>query len=149
VARDRRWDHLYDRQKVPVRQYVVERFAAELGGELAAWPLPEAELRDWIPDDLRWRWRAGLEARPRDAVVRLGIHAAARELERDWDGAEALVAGAALGAEEEASARLLVRFLTEKALAFQEWAEGAKLRRADLAEAVRLAERSAFRVVPG
>jgi hypothetical protein len=38
--------------------------------------------------------------------------------------------------------------VTERCLSLKEWAEGAKLTRADLAEAVRRVERRLFRVTP-
>ena len=41
--RDQRYDWLYERQKQPVRQFIVEKFAEELAGELAE--LPQACLR--------------------------------------------------------------------------------------------------------
>ena len=50
--RDRRWDFLYDRQRQPVKAYVLGRFAEELARELAAWPPPFVE---WVSDELRAR----------------------------------------------------------------------------------------------
>ena len=39
--RDRRYDWLYERQKQPIKQHLLERFAAELAAEIAAWPPPD------------------------------------------------------------------------------------------------------------
>jgi hypothetical protein len=50
---------------------------------------------------------------------------------------------------DEAALQLLVLYVTEECLALKEWAEGAKLSRADLAGAVGLAERRLFRVTLG
>jgi hypothetical protein len=44
-VRDRRYDWLYERQKQPVKGYILERFAGELAGELAAWPSPVLDPR--------------------------------------------------------------------------------------------------------
>jgi hypothetical protein len=145
VPRDRRWDFLYDRQRQPVKAYVVERLGEELAQDLSTWPPPAG---DFVDDALQARWASALAARPRDAVLRLALEAARLELARDWDGAERRIEEERerLAPGDEDAARLLVRFLTEKCLAFQEWAEGARLGRGDLGEALRAAERRLFRV---
>ena len=73
AVRDRRWDFLYDRQRQPVKAYVLERFAEELAEELRAWPPPfdtdldaraglGIQLVDGIARLARVDWRArGLE----------------------------------------------------------------------------------------
>jgi hypothetical protein len=147
VPRDRRWDHLYDRQKQPVKQYLLERFAEELAADLAAWPPPFVE---WIPDELRARWAAGMRDRPREAVVRLALEAARLDLAREFEAVERRLDAERprLGPGEEEAVHLLVRFLTEKCLALKEHAEGARLARDDLAGALRRAERRLFLVTP-
>ena len=80
--RDRRWDFLYDRQRQPVREYVVERFAAHLAREIRAWPPP---FVDWVSEGLRRRWSAGAEERPRDEVVRLALELSRLELAREHE----------------------------------------------------------------
>jgi hypothetical protein len=119
VPRDRRWDFLYDRQKQPVRSYLLAEFARALAAEVEA-------------------------ARPPDVVLRTALEAARLDLDRDWDGAERSVSG--LAPDERAGARALVRELTEACLALQERAEGARLKRPDLVEALRLVEQRLFRV---
>jgi hypothetical protein len=145
VPRDRRWDHLYDRQKQPVKQYVLERFAEELAGDVERWPPPFGE---WVSDELRARWAAGMRDRPREAVVRLALDAARLDLARDYEGVERLLDAARdrLAEGEEAAVHLLVRYLTERCLALKEYAEGARLTRDDLVGALRGVERRLFRV---
>lgn len=148
--RDRRWDFLYDRQKQPVRDVIVARFAEELARELGSWPPPFA---DWVTEDLRRRWAAGLEARPTDAVLRLALELARLDLSREHESFEERMRnGAPLACRddrERACLQLLVFFVTEQCLSLKEWAEGARLTRTDLARAVELAERQLFRVTLG
>jgi len=149
-VRDRRWDFLYDRQKQPVRDVIVARFAEELARELGSWPPPFA---DWVTEDLRRRWAAGLEARPTDAVLRLALELARLDLAREHESFEERMRnGAPLACRddrERACLQLLVFFVTEQCLSLKEWAEGARLTRTDLARAVELAERQLFRVTLG
>jgi hypothetical protein len=146
VPRDRRWDYLYDRQRQPVKTWLLERFAEDLAGEVAAWPPP---FVDWVSDELRARWAAGAAARPRDEVVRLALAAARLDLARDYEGVERLLDAdrERLRPGEPEAVHLLVRFLTEKSLALKEHAEGARLTRADLDHALSLVERRLFRVI--
>jgi hypothetical protein len=148
-VRDRRWDFLYDRQRQPVKAYVLGRFAEELARELAAWPPPFVE---WVSEELRARWAAGAAERPRDDVVRLALELARLDLLRDFEEVERR-----LGAEahrlrtpaEEAALHLLVRLVTEKCLGLKEHAEAARIRREDLVGMLDDVERRLFRVTLG
>lgn len=147
--RDRRWDFLYDRQRQPVKAYLLERFAEELARELAAWPPPFVE---WVSDELRARWAAGAEAPPREDVLRFALELARLDLLREFEELERR-----LGAEahrlqspaEEAALHLLVRLVTEKCLGLKEHAHGARIRREDLAAMLGDVERRLFRVTLG
>jgi hypothetical protein len=144
--RDRRFDHLYDREKQPVKAYVLARFADELAAELRAWPPP---FVDWVTDALRDRWAAGAAAPPRDDVVRLALELARLDLVRDFEGVERRLAESGHRLQtpaEEAAAHLLVRFLTEKCLGLKEYADGLRLRREDLVGLLDDVERRLFRV---
>jgi hypothetical protein len=146
-VRDRRWDHLYERQKQPVKEYVLELFAAELAGEIAAWPPPFVE---WVTDDLRRRWEAGIAEPPREAVVRLALEIARLDLRREFEEIDRRL-GSAEGQAwatpaEQAAGHLLVRFVTEKCLSLKEHADKLRLTRDDLADALDLVERRLFRV---
>lgn len=147
--RDRRWDFLYDRQRRPVREYVLDRFGEALAEELAGWPPP---FVDWVSDDLRRRWEAGLRERPRDEVVRLALDLARLDLARDFEAVERRLAeegGRTLRTPEEAAAcHLLLRFLTEKCLGLKEHADRLRLSREDLVAALDRVERRLFRVTP-
>ncbi|HYQ80183.1 MAG TPA: hypothetical protein VEP68_01715 [Anaeromyxobacteraceae bacterium] len=140
--RDRRWDFLYDRQKQPVKELVLERFAESMAEEIAAWPPPFVE---WLTEDYRRRYQAGMAERPREEVVRFALEMARLDLAREVEALDALVRNEAprrlRGAAEEAAAHLLSRLVSEKCLSLKEWAEGARLTRDDLVRAVALVER--------
>jgi hypothetical protein len=146
-VRDRRYDWLYERQKQPVKQYILERFAAELGDELRAWPPPDLE---WESEALRLRYQEGAATPPRQAVVRFALELARLDLQREFEAIEQRLAGDGGGAlqsdAERAAAHLLVRLLTERCLSLKEYAEGARLTREDLVGALGLVERALFRV---
>jgi hypothetical protein len=148
-VRDRRFDHLYDRQRQPVKAYVLARFAEELAAELSAWPPP---FVDWVSEELRRRWEAGAAAPPRDDVLRLALELARLDLARDFDGFERHLEQGAHRLQtraEEASAHLLVRLVTEKCLGLKEYADGARIQREDLVAMLSDVERRLFRVVIG
>jgi hypothetical protein len=148
-VRDRRWDFLYDRQKQPVKDYVLGRFADELARELAAWPPPFVE---WVSEELRRRWAAGAAERPRDDVLRFALELARLDLLRDYEGVERRLASDAHRLQtpaEEAALHLLVRLVTEKCLGLKEHAEGARIRREDLVAMLDDVERRLFRVTLG
>jgi hypothetical protein len=145
-VRDRRWDFLYDRQRQPVKAYVLERFAEELAAELAGWPPPFVE---WVSDELRARWSAGAAERPRDDVVRFALEIARLDLLRQFDEVERRLRaeGHRLRSPvEEAALHLLVRLLTEKCLGLKEHADKLRLSREDLAACLLDVERRLFRV---
>lgn len=144
--RDRRFDYLYDRQKQPVKAYVLDRFAEELAAELAAWPPTFVE---WVSEELRARWAAGAAERPRDDVVRFALELARLDLLREFEELDRRLAADAhrLQTEaERAALHLLLRLVTEKCLGLKEYAHGARIRREDLAELLDAVERRLFRV---
>jgi hypothetical protein len=145
VVRDRRWDFLYDRQKQPVKAYVLERFAAEVAAELGAWPPPFVE---WVSEELRARWAAGAETRPRDEVVRFALEIARLDLLREFDEVDRRLRAEhrLQSPAEHAALHLLVRLLTEKCLGLKEYAEKMKLSREELAASLVEVERRLFRV---
>lgn len=146
--RDRRFDWLYDRQKQPVKEFILERFADELSRELSAWPPPFVE---WVSPELRARWAAGMEAPPREEVLRLALRLARLDLLRDFEAQERLLRAEAhrlRSPSEEAASHLLVRFVSEKCLGLKEWAEGARLSREDLVRCLEMAERRLFPAGP-
>jgi hypothetical protein len=144
-VRDRRFDWLYDRQKQPVREFILERFAGELARELSSWPPPFVE---WVSPELRARWAAGMEAAPRPELLRLSLQLARLDLLRRFEDQERLLAedgpGRPRAPAEEAAGHLLVRFVTEKCLGLKEWAEGARLSRRDLVRSLEMVERLLF-----
>jgi hypothetical protein len=149
-VRDRRWDFLYDRQKQPVREVILERFAEELARELAAWP---PALTEWVNEDWRRRLGAGLEHEPRPEVVRLALEMARLDLAREHEAFDERmrneVPAVCVHEGERAALELLVFLVTERCLSLKEWAEGARLSRADLVRAVEIAEKRLFRVTLG
>jgi hypothetical protein len=146
-VRDRRFDHLYDLQKRPVREVVLERFADDLAERLSSWPPAEV---DWVTDELRRRWAAGLDRRPGEPVLRLALELARLDLLREHEAFDERMRNEAPRAcrepGDDAALQLLVTFVTEQCLALKEWAEGARLSRSDLASAVERATRRIFLV---
>jgi hypothetical protein len=148
-VRDRRFDWLYERQKQPVKAYILERFAEELARELGAWPPAELE---WLDEAQRARWAAGAAARPREDVVRFALELARLDLGHALEAYEAALDRGRHRLQtpaEEAALHLLVTLVTERCLALKEHAEGARLRREELAESLALVERKLFRVTLG
>ncbi len=133
-----------------MKEVVVERFAEELSTRLRAWPPADVE---WISDDLRRRLEPGLAAPPCEEVLRLGLELARLDLLREHEAYDEAMRNraprACPGEADAAALQLLVLYVGEECLSFKEWAEGAKLTRADLARAVELAERRIFRVTLG
>jgi hypothetical protein len=146
-VRDRRWDYLYDREKQPVKEVILARFAEELATRLRAWPPAEVE---WLSEDLRLRYAAGLSGPPRDEVLRLGLELARLDLLREHEPFDEVMRNRApvvcRDPAEQAALQLLLLYVGEECLSLKDWAEGAKLTRPDLARAVDLAERQLFRV---
>lgn len=136
-----RWDHLADQKPVALKEYVLDRVAAELARHLRAFPPP---LDDWTCAALRARYAGVLErpGPPERDTWRVACEIARLELLREVEAIDAFFAGPASrallpNALEEQSAHFVARFLVEAALAFQERAQG-KFDRADL---VRLVEK--------
>jgi hypothetical protein len=148
-VRDRRWDHLYERQKEPVKAYLLSRFAEELAREIEAWPPPFVE---WVSEELRRRWEAGAAERPRDDVVRFALELARLDLLREFEEVDRRLRAEAHRLRtpaEGAAVHLLARLVTERCLDLKEHAHGARIRREDLAEMLGQVERRLFRVTPG
>jgi hypothetical protein len=146
-VRDKRFDWLYQRRKQPVKEYILERFAEELAGELAAWP---PTVMEWESEALRLRWQGGAAVRPRDQVVRYALELARLDLAREWEEIDRRLGGEAAlhwqTDDERSAGHLLVGLLTERCLALKERAEGARLTRQDLVGALVLVERRLFTV---
>ena len=140
--RDRRWDFLYDRQKQPVRTYVLERFAEELARELLDWPPPFVE---WVSDELRARWAAGMAEKPPERVVRLALALSKLDLAREFEEEERLLEREGPQAwqteAERAAGHLLVRYVTERCLGLKEYADPMRLTRPELIGALELVEK--------
>ncbi len=145
--RDRRYDWLYERQKQPIKQYLLERFAGELAAELRAWPPPDLE---WETEALQRRWQTGAARPPGELVVRYALQVARLDLDREWEEIDRRLRGEADGwwttPEEKVAGLLLVTLVTERCLWLKERASGAKLTRADLCGAIGLVEEELFKV---
>ena len=145
--RDRRFDHIYDLKKRPVKEYLLERFAEELASDLSTWPPPV----EWVSEELRRSYAPALGDRPSDAALRFALEIARLDLERRFDAIDERVRTEAphrWSSEAEAAAgRLVAHFVSEKCLALKERAEGIGITRADLVRAVIAAERLALRLL--
>jgi hypothetical protein len=130
-----RWDHLADQKPQELRDYVLDRVAEQLTDELRHFP----------PAGLDWEDQAELQrfhdvlaqpGPPQLEVFRVALELSRLELLHEVERIDAFWRGP-LCAEllrselERRSALFLVRWLTESALSFQEWAQG-KFRRRDL-----------------
>jgi hypothetical protein len=148
-VRDRRWDFLHDRQRQPVKQYVLDRFGAELADELRAWP---PAVLEWSSEAERARWASGAVEHPRDDVVRLALELARLDLAREFEQMDAFLAREAhrlRSPAEEAAVHLIARLVTEACLELKERADRMRLGRSDLISAVDRVERALFRVTLG
>lgn len=144
-----RWDYLADRKPVALKEYVLDRVAAELARDLGAdFPPP---LDDWTDAALRARYAAVLERRgpPERDTLRVACEIARLELLREFEAIDAFFRRDAHRALlpnplEERTAHFVTRYLVESALAFQEWAKG-KFDRADLVVLVEKVEERLLR----
>lgn len=145
--RDKRYDWLYERQKQPIKRYLLERFAQELAAEIEGWPPPGLE---WESEALRRRWQAGAATPPGELVIRYALQIARLDLERAWDEIDRRLRGEADGwwtsPEERSAGQLLVKLITERCLWLKERASRARLTRADLCGAIGLVEEKLFKV---
>ena len=142
MSRDRRWDLLYDRERQPVKDWLLQRFAEALAEELSTWPPPWG---DAVPAELLARHAAGLCAPLPEVGVRFALTLARLELGRELERIDRLMTDEAPrrwhGAAETAAGHLLVRLVTERCLELKEQAAGARLGREDLAGAIERAEK--------
>jgi len=149
-VRDTRYDWLYERQKQPIKQHLLERFAGQLADEVAAWPPPDLE---WESEALQRRWQAGTERRPGERVVRYALTLARLDLRREWEEIDRRMRGEAdrwwPTPGERSAGQLLVKLLSERCLWLKEEASGAHLTRDDLCGALDLVERRLFKVSLG
>jgi len=149
-VRDKRYDWLHERQKQPIKQFLIERFAGELAEEVAAWPPADLE---WESEALRRRWETGAAQRPGQQVIRYALELARLDLRREWEEIDRWMQGEADGwwttPGERSAGQLLVRLLPERCLWLKERASGARLTREDLCGALDLVERRLFKVTLG
>ena len=145
-VRDRRWDFLYDRRPTPVKEYVLDRFGAELASELRAWPPTDLAFAS---EAERARFLSGGASPLRDDVLRLALEIARLDLRREFERIDAHLAqeGHRIHSKaEQTSLHLVARLVTEACLELKERAHGLRLTRADLVSAIDRAERHLFRV---
>ena len=144
-----RWDFLAEQKPQELRDYVLDQVADRLAAELREFP-PAA--LDWEDQAELARFREVLEqpGRPELETYRVALELSRLELQhqveaidRFWSGpqARALLPSAL----EERRALFLVRWITESALSFQEFAKGKFKRR----ELVALVERLEERILKG
>jgi hypothetical protein len=129
---------------------VVSKDQWETGNQMGVLKEEYIETLEWLSEELRQRHAAGLAGPPRDEVLRLGLELSRLDLLREHEPFDEAMRNRAplvcRGPAEEAALQLIVLYVGEECLSLKEWAEGAKLTRADLARAVGLAERRLFRV---
>ena len=140
-----RWDFLAEQRTQPLEEFVLDQVADRLAAELRAFPATQLEWEDHA-ELSRFRevlerpgkpeletWRVALE------LSRLELLHEVEAIDRFWKGPQAReLLPTPL---EERTAVFLVRWITESALSFQEFAKGKFKRRALVALVERLEER--------
>src|SRR5207237_120744 len=81
--RDRRWDFLYDRQRQPVKAFILEKLAEALAQDLAAWPPGDLTVDEALPEVQQAAVRTALASRPREEVIRFALARPPPELRTD------------------------------------------------------------------
>ena len=144
-----RFDHLFDRKPLALKEYVLDQVADELARDLRAFPPP---LEEWSypADEVRFREVIERSGKPELSTYRVGCELARLELLRRLEVIDAFFRSGSHNeflpnALEESTAHFIARFLVESALTFQERSQG-KFSRTDL---VTLVEKIEERLLQG
>jgi hypothetical protein len=143
-----RWDFLAEQKPRELKEYVLDRVAQTLAGELRAFP-PSLE---WIDASLRQRYGEVLArpSMPGSSTLRVACELARRELSREYELIDGFWRSGAYREHlpnelEEMTAHFVCRWLVDSSLAFQEAAANKFARR----ELVALVEQVEDHLLPG
>lgn len=130
-----RWERILDQKPQELRDYVLDKVADQLAGDLRNFPPP---IGEWLDEGLKARYLRVLSrpGRPGLETYRVACELAREEMLHEYELIDAFCRSAEyrrlLPDElEEQTAHFLTRYLVDGALAFQEYAQG-KFRRRDL-----------------
>lgn len=144
-----RWERILDQKPQEVRDYVLDKVADQLAGDVRSFPPP---IEEWLDDALRARYASVMTrlGRPELETYRVACELAREEMLREYELIDAFCRSAEYrrllpNELEEQTAHFITRYLVDGALAFQEAAQG-KFRRGDL---VRLMEKIEDRLLRG
>ncbi len=142
------FEWLYEREKQPLKDYVLDEVAGRLAGAALDFP-PSVEA--WEDDRRRQRFEpllARAHGRPSDAALRCAVKLYRWELERDLAAIDRYLGGSApeeLALDERETAIFLWQHWLEETLAFKEYAQE-KFRWSELAGLADRLEARLFRV---
>jgi len=143
------WDFIHDRKPKPLREYLLDEFAARLSADLKTWPLPIGELDPAL--GAKWAHLLAPESvRPPKTVFNQGFRLARWELERQLDALDEYMRNerwleAGIPPSEKQALLFVSAWLVEQLLALSESTQGRVDRRA-LVECLERTERLSSRV---
>jgi hypothetical protein len=130
-----RWDRILDQKPTDLRDYVLDKVADQLAGDLRNFPPP---IDEWLDEVLKARYARVLArtGKPELETFRVACELAREEMLHEYELIDAFCRSTEykrlLPSElEEQTAHFMTRYLVDAALAFQEHAQG-KFRRRDL-----------------
>ena len=130
-----RWERILDQKPQDARDYVLDKVADQLAGDLRDFPPP---IDEWLDDALKARYSkvVARTGRPELETYRVACELAREEMLHGYELIDAFCRSPEykrlLPSElEEQTAHFMTRYLVDGALAFQEFAQG-KFRRRDL-----------------
>jgi len=143
-----RWDHILDRKPQELRDYVLDKVADQLVGDLRHFP---PRIEEWLDAALEARYANVLSrlGRPELDTYRVACELAREEMLREYELIDRFCRSdeyrRLLPNElEQQTAHFITRYLVDSALAFQEHAQG-KFRRRDLVTLMEKVERRLLR----
>ncbi|MHB1843277.1 MAG: hypothetical protein ACYCWW_00400 [Deltaproteobacteria bacterium] len=146
-----RWDFLYDIERQPIGDWLLDRLAEELEKDVRAFPPPSIE--GWENDEATRRFEPLLLGgrRPSEAAIRTALWLAQADLDREFEAVDAFMRSGGLDSrlgspEDRELCQLLWRFLVDKVLAFSE-ATHSRFKRRELASTIARLERRLFKVI--
>ncbi len=145
-----RWDYLYDVQKQPIGDWLLDRLAEELANDLRSFPPP---VDEWEDATTRARFAPLLAsgAQPSELAVRTAIWLAQADLRREFEAVDEFIRNGGLdnrlgSVPDRELCQFLWRYLEDKCLAFAE-ATHSRFKRSDLADALGRVEKLLYKVV--
>jgi hypothetical protein len=144
-----RWDRILEQRPQELKDYVLDKVAEQLAGDLRDFP---PRIEEWLdePSEARYAPVMARSGRPPLDTLRAACEMAREEMLREYELIDRFCRSPEYrkllpDALEEQTAHFVTRYLVDSALAFQEHGKD-KFRRADL---VRLIEKIEDRLLEG